>query len=74
MTRDKYIIRLARRDELSLLNEVEQAAAALFREVGFDFAAEIGPLSLELLQSLCSPCVSTRLWIGWRFENGCVCA
>ena len=58
--RDKYTIRLARRDELSLLNEVEQAAAALFREVGFDFAAEIGPLSLDLLRSLQS---KDQIWI-----------
>ena len=60
MMRDKYTIRLARRDELSLLNEVEQAAAVLFREVGFDFAAEIGPLSLDLLRSLQS---KDQIWI-----------
>ena len=52
MTENTYTIRLARREELPLLNEIECAAASLFREVGFDFAAEMGPLSLELLQSL----------------------
>ena len=60
MTEDTYTIRLARREELPLLNEIECAAASLFREVGFDFAADMGPLSLDLLRSLQS---KEQVWI-----------
>jgi len=60
LTGNNYTIRLAHRDELPLLNEIERAAASLFREVGFDFAAELGPLSLELLQSLQS---KDQVWV-----------
>ena len=59
-TGNNYTIRLAHRDELLLLNEIERAAASLFRDVGFEFAAEIGPLSLELLQSLQS---KGQVWV-----------
>ena len=60
MTGNNYTIRLARRDELPLLNDIERAAASLFREVGFDFAADMGPLSLDLLRSLQS---KEQIWV-----------
>jgi len=61
LTGNTYTLRLARRDELPLLNEVERAAASLFRDVGLDFVAEVGPLSLDLLRSLQS---KGRVWVG----------
>jgi quercetin dioxygenase-like cupin family protein/predicted N-acetyltransferase YhbS len=46
-----YEIRLAQDEELPLLNEIERAAAAIFRSAGLDSVAEMEPLSLDLLQT-----------------------
>jgi predicted N-acetyltransferase YhbS/multimeric flavodoxin WrbA len=45
-----YDIRLARQEDLGLLNGIERAAAARFHQIGLDFVAEMEPLSLDLLQ------------------------
>ncbi|MEM6427114.1 MAG: GNAT family N-acetyltransferase [Cyanobacteria bacterium P01_D01_bin.128] len=48
--KDNYQIRLAREDELQLLNDIEEAASTLFENTSFALEVDQESLSIELLQ------------------------
>lgn len=47
---DKYLIRLAQKEELLLLNELENAAAEIFQNTKYALEIDQKPLSLEVLK------------------------
>jgi len=49
MSETDYTIRLARIDELAMLQEIERAAGELFARIGLDRVAEDEPLPLDFL-------------------------
>lgn len=51
MAETDYTIRLARNDELSMLQEIERAAGELFARIGLDQVAEDDPLPLDILRA-----------------------
>lgn len=49
MTESHYNIRLARADELCAIQEIESAAASLFRNTAYAFVIDFPPISLDFL-------------------------
>jgi GNAT superfamily N-acetyltransferase len=64
MSETDYTIRLARIEELPLLQEIERAAGELFARIGLDHVAEDEPLPLDFLLA------QQRLGLVWVVADG----
>ncbi|MFC2088655.1 GNAT family N-acetyltransferase [Calditrichota bacterium] len=60
MTLKEYKVRLAQSTELKVLNDIEIAAGAQFRNFGFDFVADMEPMPQIVLKERLS---ANHLWV-----------